>query len=131
MSDFPTATAAADCVTKGECGNSLVYFAGRTAMMYGGLRVVGAKQPLKKAVAGSLAVQAFVVGWLATHGNAQLPSGLAVKDGHPASIAYTYAGRSAIAALGMYLAGARKGVVKESLAAIAPVEVAVLVWGSR
>lgn len=42
---------------------------------------------------------------------------------------YTYLGRSAIAGSGIYLADpANKHLIRDSLAAIAPVEVAVLAW---
>jgi len=125
--DFPTATAMRECLS-GHCGNAATFYLGRTALAYLGLRLVGAKHPVRKAFAASTAVQAFVLAWVAA-GSAELPSGIAALDGDPRALLYTYLGRSAIAGSGIYLADpANKHLIRDSLAAIAPVEVAVLAW---
>lgn len=125
---FPTAVSMQRCLEKGHCGPSLGEFLGRTALMTVGLASVGAKQPIRKALAASAAVQAFVAAWVVTQGNTRLPSGVAATEGDLASVAYTYIARSAIAGTGLALSGQSDRLVVDSLAAVAPVEIAVLLW---
>ena len=126
--NFPTAVSMQKCVGRGQCAPSLVEFLARTAGMTLGLTLAGASHPVPKALAASAAVSAFVAAWVVTHGNARLPSGVAATNGDVAGLVYTYLARSAIAGTGLALSGQSDRLVLDSLAAVAPIELAVILW---
>ena len=129
--NFPTAVSMQQCLEKGQCGPSVSDFVGRTGLMLLGLSLAGAKNPLPKALAASASVQAFVAGWVLVEGNTRLPSGIAAQQGNLPSIVYTYLARSAIASVGLSLSGQSDRLVVDSLAAVAPIEAAVLLWSYK
>lgn len=114
----------------------------RTAEVAAGMYIVGGfkeKDPWRRALGGSLAVQAFIIGYaLYSQGNRAIdvPSGRSAKslikgeEGAIKVVAMHWLGRSAIVGTGIYLAGGREGLVKQSLAGAAAIEVSLLAWAA-
>ena len=133
--DFPTATAARNCLFNGNCADAAFWMAKRAAMLGIGMYMLGQGKDLpKRAIAGSLAVQVFVFAWTWLTRNqdrATLPSIDAVEGGNILDVLATYLVRSTMVGLGMYAAGIRTDLVRDSLAGTAMVEMSILVWNGR
>lgn len=132
MSAFPSSISARKCIRGEGCGETAYWILRRTALIATGMRLAGEKQDLvKKAFAGSLAVQTFVMAWTAAHMDdpePSLPSGDAAESGNIPAILVTYFTRSAMVASGLYLAGYRKNLARNALAGTAAIEATVLLW---
>lgn len=133
--DFPTASAARNCLLNGNCADALFWTAKRAAMLGIGMYMLGQGNDLpKRAIAGSVAVQSFVFAWTWLTRNqdrATLPSIDAVEGGNILDILATYLVRSTMVGLGMYAAGIRSDLVRDSLAGTAMVELSILIWNGR
>jgi hypothetical protein len=132
MTDFPSSVSARKCLRGEGCGEGLYWVARRTLLINSGLRLAGEKQKtLRKAFAGSLAVQAFVMSWTATHMDeekASLPSGETALGGNTFEIVGTYLTRSVIVGTGLWLGGDRKNLIRNALVSTAMIQAAVLLW---
>ena len=128
---FPTALAARKCLT-GDCGEAIFCTAKRAAMLALWMYIFGEKKDIpKRAIAGSLAIQAFVMGWTfftCNDAKATLPSVDAVESNNIAGIVGTYFLRSGMVYGGMYLAGIRTNLLRNALAGTGMVEASILVW---
>ena len=106
----------------------------RAALLAAGMAAAGERQNLgRNALAGSLAVQAFVVSYTASRRPSAcptLPSAEAATQGF-GPILVTYLLRSSMVASGLFLAGERKNVVRNALAGTAAIELAVIAWTMR
>lgn len=133
--DFPTASAARSCLFNGDCGKAMLWTGKRALMLGIGMYMFGQGKDLpKRAVAGSLAVQAFVFAWTWLTRNqdrATLPSVDAVESGNPLDILATYLVRSTMVGLGMYAAGIRNDLVRDALSGTAMVELSILIWNGQ
>jgi hypothetical protein len=132
MTDFPSSVAARKCLQGQGCGDSVYWVLRRTLLINGGLRLAGErKKTLKKALYGSLAVQAFVMAWTASHMDeekASLPSGETALSGNAFEILGTYLTRSVIVGTGLWLGGERKNLIRNTLASTAMIQATVLLW---
>lgn len=132
MIDFPSSVSARKCLRGEGCGEVAYWIARRTLLINSGLRLAGEKQKtLRKAFAGSLAVQAFVMSWTATHMDeekASLPSGETAVGGNTFEIVGTYLTRSVIVGAGLWLGGERKNLIRNALASSAMIQATVLLW---
>lgn len=133
---FPP-TDAARRMLDGEIGGlveSVAWTLGRAALLTTGMALAGERGDLwKHAMGGSLAVQAFVVGWAALAPVEQqriVPSYSIALSGNPVGIATTYAVRSAMVYAGMRAAGAKRRVWRRAFAGTAAIEAAVLLAAS-
>ena len=120
MNAFPSSVSARKCLRDGDCGEVIYWTLRRTLLINAGLRLAGErKNTLKKSLYASLAVQAFVMTWTATHMDesvASLPSGDAALGGNPVEIA------------GSVQARERKHLIRNALAGTAAIEIMVLLW---
>ena len=132
MSAFPSSVSARKCIRGEGCGETLYWVLRRTALIATGMRLAGEDKDLvKKALAGSIAVQTFVMAWTAANMDKpepSLPSGDAAESGNISAILVTYFARSAMVASGLYLAGYRKNIARNALAGTAAIEATVLLW---
>lgn len=132
MTSFPSSEAARKCLRGEGCGDAVYWTLRRTLLINGGLRLAGEKKhTLKKAFAGSLAVQAFVMAWTATHMDepvASLPSGETAIGGNAFEILGTYLTRSVIVGTGLWLGGDRKNLIRNTLVSTAMIQATVLLW---
>ena len=132
MTPFPSSVSARKCLQGEGCGETVYWVLRRTLLINTGLRLAGEKKhTLKKAFAGSLAVQAFVMAWTATHMDepvASLPSGETAVGGNAFEILGTYLTRSAIVGTGLWLGGERKNLIRNALASSAMIQATVLLW---
>lgn len=117
------------------CVSSAGVVVTRSLLLAVGMAAAGQRKGLvRKALAGSLAVQTFV--WLWSAGNlidgepATLPSSAAVLSGNPLSIVYTYLARALMVGGGMYLAGERDNLTRNALAGTAAIEISVMTWAA-
>src|SRR5690606_30926920 len=133
---LPTA-AAGDGLLHGDMGQLIpvaALFVGRALEIAAGIWAAGGwdDQGAKKALAGSASVQAFLFGYVLMQPGKDLPSGssarglLAQEKGSLARVTAHWLARSGLVGIGMYLAGQRKSLVKQSLFSGAAIEVAVL-----
>ena len=110
--------------------NAVLWTIGRTAELYAGMMLAGEKDKvLQRAVAGSLAVQAFVSSWMfLTRNNPdiKLPSVKAVQERDYFGMFATFVLRSTLVAGGMYAAGFRDNIIRNSLAGGAVIEATVI-----
>ncbi len=117
-------------------------FLGRTLEIAAGIGLTGnwSDRSWKNALAGSAAVQLFLLGYAEFCGQsrtARLPSSksaealLRGEAGSIQRVALHWVGRSAIIGLGMLAAGERKDVAKQALAGGAAIEIMVLLWALR
>lgn len=131
---FPTALAARECLN-GDCTKAALWTAKRAAMLGLGMYMFGQSKDLpKRAIAGSLAVQTFVMAWTYFTRNqdkATLPSVDAVESGNMLDVLATYGVRSTMVALGMYAAGVRTDLVRDALAGTAMVEMSIIFWNGQ
>jgi hypothetical protein len=132
MTSFPSSESARKCLRGEGCADSVYWVIRRTLLLNSGLRLAGEKKDLwKKSIYGSLAVQAFVMAWTATHMNepvASLPSGEVAVKGDLSGILGTYLGRSAIVGTGLWLGGDRKNLLRNTLISTAMIQATVLLW---
>lgn len=132
MTDFPSSVSARNCLRGEGCGEVAYWVLRRTLLINTGLRLAGEKKStLKKSLFASLAVQAFVMTWTATHMDeekASLPSGETAIGGNAFEILGTYLTRSAIVGTGLWLGGDRKHLIRNTLAGTAMIQAAVMVW---
>jgi len=132
MTDFPSSVSARKCLRDGDCGEVIYWTLRRTLLINAGLRLAGEKKhTLRKAFAGSLAVQAFVMTWTATHMDepvASLPSGETAIGGNAFEILGTYLTRSVIVGTGLWLGGDRKHLIRNTLVSTAMIQATVLLW---
>jgi hypothetical protein len=132
--NFPTAEASRKCLS-GDCLDVVKWTGSRAVLLGLGMYMLGEDKDLvKRAVAGSLAVQAFVMGWtmLTKHQlRATLPSVDAVEKKDVFGVLSTYTTRSLMVGIGMYLAGIRTNLVRDALAGTALVEIGVIAWHGR
>lgn len=110
--------------------NAVLWTIGRTAELYAGMTIAGEKDRVfQRAVAGSLAVQAFVSGWMfltKNNPNIKLPSIEAVQNRDIIGMLATFVIRSTLVAGGMYAAGFRDNIIRNSLAGGAVIEATVI-----
>ena len=133
MTAFPSSVAARKCLQGEGCSETVYWVLRRTLLINGGLRLAGErKNTLKKSLYASLAVQAFVMTWTATHMDepvASLPSGETAIGGNAFEILGTYLTRSAIVGTGLWLGGERKNLIRNTLAGTEMIQETVLLWG--
>ena len=132
MTSFPSSESARKCLRGEGCADSVYWVIRRTLLLNSGLRLAGEKEHLwRKSLYGSLAVQAFVMAWTATHMDepvASLPSGEVAVKGDAMGILGTYLGRSAIVGTGLWLGGERKNLLRNTLISTAMIQATVLLW---
>ena len=132
MTAFPSSVSARKCLRGEGCGDVAYWILRRTALVSMGLLLAGERDnTLKKSLYASLAVQAFVFAWTATHMDesvASLPSGEVAVKGDVGGILGTYFVRSAIVGTGLWLAGDRKNLIRNTLAGTAMIQATVLLW---
>ena len=132
MTAFPSSVAARKLLKGENYTDSVFYVLRRTLLIRSGLRLAGEEKDLwKKSLYGSLAVQAFVTAWTATHMDepvASLPSGEVAVAGDAVGILGTYLLRSAIVGTGLWLSGERKHLTRNTLISTALIEASVLLW---
>jgi hypothetical protein len=132
MTAFPSSVAARKLI-KGESYTESAYWVlKRTLLIRSGLSLAGEKKGIwKKSLYGSLAVQAFVTAWTATHMDepvASLPSGEVAVQKDVLGILGTYLLRSAIVGTGLWLSGERKNLTRNTLISTAMIQASVLLW---
>ena len=132
MTAFPSSVAARKLL-KGESYTESAYWVlKRTLLIRSGLSLAGEKKGIwKKSLYGSLAVQAFVTAWTATHMDepvASLPSGEVAVQKDVLGILGTYLLRSAIVGTGLWLSGERKNLTRNTLISTAMIQASVLLW---
>ena len=132
MTDFPSSVSARKCLRGEGCSETVYWVLRRTLLINTGLRLAGErKNTLKKSLYASLAVQAFVMAWTATHMDeekASLPSGETAIGGNAFEILGTYLTRSAIVGTGLWLGGDRKHLIRNTLAGTAMIQATVMLW---
>ena len=132
MTSFPSSESARKCLRGEGCAETVYWIIRRALLLNSGLRLAGEKKDLwKKSLYGSLAVQAFVMAWTATHMDepvASLPSGEVAVKGDAMGILGTYLGRSAIVGTGLWLGGERKNLLRNTLISTAMIQATVLLW---
>lgn len=132
MTAFPSSVAARKLIKGENYADSAYYVLRRTLLIRSGLSLAGEKKCIwKKAFYGSLAVQAFVTAWTATHMDepvASLPSGEVAVAGDAVGILGTYLLRSAIVGTGLWLSGERKNLTRNTLISTALIQASVLLW---
>ena len=132
MINFPSSVAARKCLNGEGCGDTVYWVLRRMLLINSGLRLAGEKENLwKKSLYGSLAVQAFVTAWTATHMDepvASLPSGEVAVQKDVLGILGTYLLRSAIVGPGLWLSGERKNLTRNTLISTAMIQATVLFW---
>jgi len=132
MTAFPSSVAARKLI-KGESYTESAYWVlKRTLLIRSGLTLAGEKKGIwKKSLYGSLAVQAFVTAWTATHMDepvASLPSGEVAIQKDVLGILGTYLLRSAIVGTGLWLSGERRNLTRNTLISTAMIQASVLLW---
>lgn len=132
MTAFPSSVAARKLINGENYTDSAYYVLRRTLLIRSGLSLAGEKKGIwKKALYGSLAVQAFVTAWTATHMDepvASLPSGEVAVQKDVLGILGTYLLRSAIVGTGLWLSGERKNLTRNTLISTAMIQASVLLW---
>ena len=132
MTAFPSSVSARKCLRGEGCSETVYWVLRRTLLINTGLRLAGErKNTLKKSLYASLAVQAFVMAWTATHMDeekASLPSGETAIGGNAFEILGTYLTRSAIVGTGLWLGGDRKHLIRNTLAGTAMIQATVMLW---
>lgn len=132
--EFPSGVAALRLV-QGEPGgltSSIDWTLRRSTLLLAGMYLAGERERLlKKALVGSLAVEAVVIADVAIRQHSTVTSARAVLAGNPLAIAATYLGRSTAVAAGLYLAGERRNVWRNAFAGCALIEATVLGWAAQ
>jgi len=132
MIAFPSSVAARKLIKGENYTESAYWVLKRTLLIRSGLSLAGEKKGIwKKSLYGSLAVQAFVTAWTATHMDepvASLPSGEVAVQKDVLGILGTYLLRSAIVGTGLWLSGERKNLTRNTLISTAMIQASVLLW---
>ena len=132
MTAFPSSVAARKLLKGENYTDSAYWVLRRTLLIRSGLSLAGEKKNIwKKSLYGSLAVQAFVTAWTATHMDepvASLPSGEVAVQKDVLGILGTYLLRSAIVGTGLWLSGERKNLTRNTLISTAMIQATVLFW---
>ena len=132
MTAFPSSVAARKLIKGENYTESAYWVLKRTLLIRSGLSLAGEKKGIwKKSLYGSLAVQAFVTAWTATHMDepvASLPSGEVAVQKDVLGILGTYLLRSAIVGTGLWLSGERKNLTRNTLISTAMIQATVLFW---
>lgn len=132
MTAFPSSVAARKLLKGENYTDSVFYVLRRTLLIRSGLSLAGENKNIwKKSLYGSLAVQAFVTAWTATHMDepvASLPSGEVAVQKDVLGILGTYLLRSAIVGTGLWLSGERKNLTRNTLISTAMIQASVLLW---
>jgi len=132
MIAFPSSVAARKLINGENYTESAYWVLKRTLLIRSGLSLAGENKNIwKKSLYGSLAVQAFVTAWTATHMDepvASLPSGEVAVAGDAVGILGTYLLRSAIVGTGLWLSGERKNLTRNTLISTAMIQASVLLW---
>ena len=125
----------AKALLRGEPGGlrgSVEWSLRRAALIAGCMYLAGERDKvLKKALIGSLGVEAMVLACVAAFGEAEVPSATAAIKGEPLGILFTYLVRSSVVASSLYLAGERDNLWRNSLAGCAAIEAVVLAWAKQ
>lgn len=117
---------------KGGLSGSLAWSARRAALIAAGMYLAGERNNVvKKAIVGSLGVEAMVIACVVAFGEAEVPSAKAALDGDPLQVLATYLIRSSVVAGSLYLAGERDNLWRNSLAGCAAIEAVVLYWAKQ
>ena len=109
---------------------ALLWTAGRTLELWLAMKIAGQEDRLlERSLAGSLSVQAFVSGWMflseKTNG-AKIPSEIAIENRDPLGLLATTTARAVLIGTGMYIAGFRDGIVRDSVAGALAIEAVVI-----
>jgi hypothetical protein len=132
MTAFPSSVAARKLIKGENYTESAYWVLKRTLLIRSGLSLAGENKNIwKKSLYGSLAVQAFVTAWTATHMDepvASLPSGEVVVQKDVLGILGTYLLRSAIVGTGLWLSGERRNLTRNTLISTAMIQASVLLW---
>lgn len=137
MPNFPTSLAARRCINLDfeGCTSSIGWTITRALSLAAGMWLAGEREKIwRKSLAGSLAVETFVVAWSAAHmdeATATLPSATAMLSGDSASILLTYLIRSSMVYAGLNLAGYKRHSIRNALAGVAMIELSVWAWARR
>lgn len=134
MTDFPASISARKCLLGEGCGDTVYWVLRRTLLVNAALRLAGEKEDRwKKSLYASLAVQAGVFGWAATHLDEPqiMPSAATALGGDAFDIAGTYLTRSIIVGTGLWLAGDQKHLVRNTLISTALMQLSVLMWAAQ
>ena len=116
----------------GGLAGSVEWSLRRAALIGIGMSLAGERdRVVKKAIIGSLGVEAMVIACVIGFGEAEVPSAKAALDGNPLQILMTYLIRSSVVAGSLYLAGERDNLWRNSLAGCAAIEAVVLYWASQ
>lgn len=103
----------------------------RAGLIWLGMHLSGERHDtFKKAWIGAAGVQALVFSVVALSGSPVLPSGEAALEADLPAIVVTYAARSAVIALSLYLAGYRERLWRNAFAGAAAIELSVLTWAA-
>ncbi len=122
-----------------KVGPVMGLYLARIAEIAAGIALTGnwSDRGWKNALAGSSAIQAFVLSYALMTGldkNARLPSAKSAaafvngEKGSAAQLAIHWLGRSALIGTGIYISGERKNVIPQALAGATAIELMVLLW---
>lgn len=116
----------------GGLAGSIEWSVSRAVLLSLGMALAGERtRVVKKAIAGSLGVEAVVIASVLGCGEAQVPSAAAALDGNLLHVLITYLARSSVVAGSLYLAGEREHVWRNALAGCAVIEFVVLRWAAQ
>lgn len=119
----------------GDLKTAFLWTAGRTLELWAGMRMAGEEHKVfERALAGSVAVQAVITGWMLYAKNrpdVKLPSIEAIQRRDLFGLAATYVLRSTIVGIGMVIAGFRDNVIRNALAGGAVIEASVIAFNLR
>lgn len=125
---YDTADSTRKCLQQGYCTPAMMHTLQRAVLMGMGMAIAGQRKHLiRNALAGSAAVTAFIGWWVSTHPNQPLPSVIAVRRGDLPGMAASLAGRAAIVGGGLRLAGEAAHTTRDSIAAVAAIELGLLI----
>jgi hypothetical protein len=109
---------------------ALLWTAGRTLELWLAMKIAGQEDRLlERSLAGSLSVQAFVSGWMFLSekiNGAKIPSEIAIENRDPLEMLATTTARAVLIGTGMYIAGFRDGIVRDSVAGALTIEAVVI-----
>ena len=119
----------------GDLRTAFLWTAGRTLELWAGMKMAGEKdRVIERALAGSVAVQAVITGWMLYAKNrpdVKLPSIEAVQRRDLFGMVATYILRSTIVGVGMAVAGFRDNIIRNALAGGAVIEASVIAFNLK
>lgn len=116
----------------GGLAGSIEWSLRRSMLLALGMYAAGERnQVVKKAVIGSVGVEAMVIACVLAYGKAEPPSATAALDGDVLKILATYLVRSSVVAGSLYLAGEKDNVWRNAFAGCAAIETVVLYWAAQ